>query len=81
MDNRPKISKERNMPTEKYICPHCSSELQGHALITVKVSMQVGVVDFQTNCSSCGRVITKKDIESSSKKGVKQSSTEKRPVT
>ena len=55
------------MPTTEYICPHCGSELQGDALITVKVSMQMGIVDFQTNCSSCRKVISKKDIESSSK--------------
>jgi uncharacterized protein YndB with AHSA1/START domain/predicted RNA-binding Zn-ribbon protein involved in translation (DUF1610 family) len=71
----------RNMSATEYICPHCGSELQGDALRTVQVSMQVGVVDFQTNCSSCGRVISKKDIESSSKRSAKQSSPEKRPAT
>lgn len=65
------------MSTEKYICPHCGSELQGDALITVSVNMQAGVVDFQTNCSSCGRVITKKDIESSAIKNTQQPSSEK----
>jgi len=56
------------MATTKYICPHCGSELKGDALMTVQLSMQPDVVDFQTNCSSCGKVITKKDIESSMKK-------------
>jgi predicted RNA-binding Zn-ribbon protein involved in translation (DUF1610 family) len=60
------------MSTTKYVCPHCGSELQGDALITVTVSMQVGVVDFQTNCSSCGKVISKKDIDFALKKSEKK---------
>lgn len=62
IESETKQNREGKMSTAEYTCPHCGSELQGTALITVKVSMQVGVVDFQTNCSSCGRVISKKDI-------------------
>lgn len=60
------------MSTIKYVCPHCGSDLQGDALMTVTVSMEVGVVDFQTNCSSCGKIISKKDIDPALKKSVKQ---------
>jgi predicted RNA-binding Zn-ribbon protein involved in translation (DUF1610 family) len=81
IESEAKQNRGRDMSATEYICPHCGSELQGFALTTVKVSMQTGVVDFQTNCSSCGKAITKKDIESSSKKVVKQSVTENRPVT
>ena len=80
IESEAKQDRAGDMPTAEYICPHCGSELQGHALVTVQVSMEVGVVDFQTNCPSCGRVISKKDIESSSKKSVKQSTPEKRPT-
>jgi uncharacterized protein YndB with AHSA1/START domain/transcription elongation factor Elf1 len=80
IESEAKQDRGGDMSTAEYICPHCGSELQGFALTTVKVSMQTGVVDFQTICSSCGRDITQRDIESSSKKGVKQSAAEKRPV-
>lgn len=78
------IENETNLDTEgekskaEYICPHCGFELQGDALTTVKVSVQVGVVDFQTTCSSCGRAIKKTDIESPSKRNVMPSATEKK---
>lgn len=62
IESEAKQNREGEMSTAEYICPHCGSELQGAALITVKASLQVGVVDFQTNCSSCGRVISKKDF-------------------
>ena len=48
--------------TPKYICPHCGSELQGDVLMNVELGMEEYVVDFQVNCSSCGKVISKKDI-------------------
>ena len=67
LESETKQSTGGDSPTAEYSCPHCGSELQGAALVTVKVSMQVGVVDFQTNCSSCGRVISKQDILKGSK--------------
>jgi len=80
VESEGKQARVEDTSTAKYICPHCGSELQGIALTMVEMNMQKGVVDFQTNCSSCGRAITKRDIESSSKKSVKQSTTEKKPV-
>ncbi len=65
VESEPKQESRGNVSTNEYVCPYCGSELQGSALITIKTSMQVGVIDFQTNCSSCGKVITKRDIESS----------------
>ena len=53
---------EENKSKRKYTCPYCNSELKGMALITTQVSMDSGVVDFQTNCSTCGKVLFKKDF-------------------
>ena len=61
-------AKAEDKSTTKYICPYCNSELEGMALITTQVSMDSGVVDFQTNCSSCGKVLYKKDFMQSEKK-------------
>lgn len=60
-------AKAEDKSTTKYICPYCNSELEGMALITTQVSMDSGVVDFQTNCSSCGKVLYKKDFLKSEK--------------
>jgi WD40 repeat protein len=44
-------------------CPHCGEELTGMARIMLETAMsEKEMVDFQTNCSSCGRIIRKQDI-------------------
>jgi uncharacterized protein YndB with AHSA1/START domain len=65
-ETTPVPQKKANTP--ELICPYCHSALQGMALITAKVSIETGVVDFKTNCSSCGRVLTLKDFQTPQKK-------------
>jgi uncharacterized protein YndB with AHSA1/START domain len=68
-ETEPASQKNKTMP--ELICPYCNSALQGMALITTKVSLETGVVDFKTNCSSCGRVLTLKDFQVPQKKAIK----------
>lgn len=64
-------NQQLNAATSEYICPYCHSALQGMALITAKVSIETGVVDFKIDCSSCGRVLTLKDFPIPQKKSTK----------
>ena len=66
-----KPGQQGDAATPEFICPHCHSALQGMALITAKVSIETGVVDFKTNCSSCGRALTLKDFQTPKKKATK----------
>lgn len=57
-----KTAQAKGSSKKRYVCPHCGDTLTGDAAITVEVSMMAGVVDFQTNCSSCGKIIRKRDV-------------------
>lgn len=60
--------------TEEYACPYCDSQLEGPALITVRVGMASGVVDFQTTCPACGRTLSRKDFENATQPADRTSS-------
>lgn len=58
------------MPTPKYNCPHCGTEIKGDNLEFMEIGLDAGLDAYL--CPYCGRPITKEEFKATYKKDEKQ---------